>query len=91
MHYNIRRFVCLIVWSLIKTTAVTLYIWAVIIIIIFDIVGFSRFLYTYNTNGSDNSFDDIDDDDEFVGRLSAPYIMYGKSYQDVYVSMIQTS
>ena len=49
---------------------------------------FSNSLYPYN-NGMDTSFDGVVDAFAFIGTFTTPYILYGNSYQDVYVSCMQ--
>ena len=53
-------------------------------------LGFSNSLFPFNA-GSDTFFDSDDDDYTFIGTLSSPYVLYGESYQDVYVSLQSTS
>ena len=54
-----------------------------------EYLGFSNSLYSYNT-GMEHRFDEVDLDDgsTFIGSLTTPYILYGISYQDVYVSEV---
>ena len=53
-------------------------------------LAFSNSLFPFNA-GSDTIFDSGDDISTFIGTLSSPYVLYGESYQDVYVSSQSTS
>ena len=52
------------------------------------IVGapFSNSLFSYN-DVLDGQFANVNDGSDFVRTFTTPYILYGNSYQDVYVSI----